>query len=137
ENSATASWRRALPDIRLGQYEGLAKKMQQSEWLPDFGPTIFQPAVGATVIGARKLLVAFNISINSRDVRDAIYIAERIRESGDRIVEGSVKKHIPGRLKKLRAIGWFMDEFECAQVSMNLLDYQITSPLKAWEVCSE
>lgn len=136
EHSATAPHRRALPDIRKGQYEGLAEKMQLPGWAPDYGPATFTPQSGATVIGARDILVAFNISLATRDVAKANYIAARIREAGHIENVNGVKKRIPGLLPKLRAIGWYTSDFECAQVSMNLLDFRITSPLKVWETCS-
>src|SRR5690606_38739463 len=119
--SATAQHRRALPDIRKGQYEGLAGKMMQSDWQPDYGPVAFAPAYGATVIGARDVLVAFNISIDTKDVGKAVYIAERIRERGYIRREDGGRRRVPGLLPKVRAIGWYMADFECAQVSMNLL----------------
>lgn len=136
EHSTAAPHRRALPDIRKGQYEGFAEKMQSSEWSPDYGPATFTPQSGATVIGARDILVAFNISLATRDVAKANYIAARIREAGHIENIDGVKKRIPGLLPKLRAIGWYTSDFECAQVSMNLLDFRITSPLKVWEACS-
>ncbi len=136
EYSATAPHRRALPDIRKGQYEGMAAKMQQPGWAPDYGPSEFTPSTGATVIGARDILVAFNISLNTKDVTKANYIAERIRERGFNETVDSKKVHHPGLLPHLRAIGWYMADFECAQVSMNLLDYRETSPLKVWEACT-
>jgi glutamate formiminotransferase len=136
EYSATQAHRRALPDIRKGQYEGFAEKIQLPEWKPDYGPTTFTPASGATVIGARDILVAFNISIDTKDVTKAIYIAERLRERGYVEVVDGKKVRRAGALPKLRAIGWYMDDFDCAQVSMNLLDYRITSPLQVWNACS-
>lgn len=126
EYSSKAAGRRALPDVRKGQYEGLYAKMQLPEWQPDYGPSDNWPSVqktGATIIGARDVLVAFNISLNTKDERIASHIARQLRSSSN------------GLLPALRAIGWYMQDFECAQVSMNLLDYRITSPLKAWETC--
>jgi len=136
EYAAKAAYRRALPDIRKGQYEGLADKMSRPEWLPDAGPATFTPATGATVIGAREVLVAFNISIDTKDERKAAYIADRIRERGFVRQEGAGRVRVPGLLPKVRAIGWYMADFGCAQVSMNLLDYRVTSPLAAWEACT-
>lgn len=136
EHSASAPHRRALPDIRKGQYEGMAAKMQQPGWAPDYGPATFTPSTGATVIGARDILVAFNISLNTTDVTKANYIADRIRERGFNETVDNKKVHHPGLLTHLRAIGWYMADLECAQVSMNLLDYRETSPLKVWEACT-
>ncbi|WP_276134702.1 glutamate formimidoyltransferase [Polluticoccus soli] len=133
EQSATAEHRRALPDIRKGQYEKFAEKMKLAEWKPDYGPLELSLQTGATVIGVRDVLVAFNISLKTNDVNAANYIADRIRERGyyEQSPQGRLK--VPGLLPKLRAIGWYMADFQSAQVSMNLLDYRITSPLKAWE----
>jgi glutamate formiminotransferase/formiminotetrahydrofolate cyclodeaminase len=138
EHSATQAHRRALPDIRKGQYEGLAQKMQDPAWQPDFGPHSFNPRAGATVLGARDILVAFNISLHSTDLQQAEWIARRLRESGYTIKEADGSKtKVPGRLQKLRAIGWYMADYEQAQVSLNLLDYRVTSPLRVWQTCKE
>lgn len=131
EHSAKQNHRRALPDIRKGQYEGFAEKMKQPDWAPDYGPLIFIPSSGATVIGARDILVAFNISLTTNDVDKAVQIANRLRSRGY-IVNG-VKT--PGLLRKTRAIGWYMADYDQAQVSLNLLDFRITSPLQAYEAC--
>lgn len=131
EHSASSSHRRALPDIRKGQYEGFAEKMAQPDWAPDYGPKVFIPASGATVIGVRDILVAFNVSLATNDVTKANAIAGRLRSRG--VVVDGVK--IPGLLKKTRAIGWYMADYDQAQVSLNLLDYRITSPIQAYEAC--
>lgn len=131
EHSARGNHRRALPDIRKGQYEGFAEKMQQPDWAPDYGPKVFIPASGATVIGARDILVAFNISLDTNDIDKAHEIAGRLRSRG--VVVDGVK--VPGLLKKTRAIGWYMADYDQAQVSLNLLDYRVTAPLQAFEAC--
>ncbi|WP_118972097.1 glutamate formimidoyltransferase [Taibaiella koreensis] len=128
EQSAKTDYRRALPDIRKGGYEGLQAKMKQAEWQPDYGPSTPQgwgqiSRTGATVIGARNVLVAFNISLDTRDAGIAADIARQMRSRNK------------GLLPMLRAIGWYMADFDCAQVSMNLLDYRITSPLTVWDTC--
>ena len=128
EHSAAEAYRRALPAIRKGQYEGLLHKMQMPGWKPDYGyPSVRDEErllqTGATVIGARDILVAFNISLDTRDENIAASIARKMRTSGG------------GLLPALRAIGWYMADFNCAQVSMNLLDYRMTSPLQVWETC--
>lgn len=128
EHSARAAYRRALPDIRKGQYEGLQEKMRLPDWQPDYGPSAGDDRgtiarTGATIIGARGILVAFNISLDTREVKIAKAIARQMRSSSG------------GALPALRAIGWYMDDFDCAQVSMNLLDFRSTTPLKAWETC--
>ena len=133
EHSAAHDHRRALPDIRKGQYEKFAEKMKLAEWRPDYGPSEFVANTGAMVLGARDVLVAFNISLKTNEVKHATYIADRIRERGYTEKIDGKKSKIPGLLPKLRAIGWYMEDFHSAQVSMNLLDYRITSPLKVWE----
>lgn len=133
EYSASAPHRRALPDIRKGQYEGFAEKMKHPEWKPDFGPEVFNPASGATIIGARNILVAFNISLETDDVSIATRIAARLRSSGN-LQSG---KRVPGLLPQTRSIGWFMADYRQAQVSFNLLDYKVTSPLQAFEACRQ
>lgn len=135
EHSAAQLYRSALPAIRKGQYEGMAEKMTMDSWKPDYGPEEFNPKTGATVIGARDILVAFNISLATKNVKDAQYIAKYMRESGFIEHEDGIKKRVQGLLPKVRAIGWYMDDFDCAQVSMNLLDYRTSSPLKVWETC--
>ncbi|RYD59014.1 MAG: glutamate formimidoyltransferase [Sphingobacteriales bacterium] len=135
EHSASKLHRRALPDIRKGQYEGFEAKISHPDWLPDYGPAVFTPATGATVIGARDILVAFNISLTTQEVSKANYIADRIRERGYFKTEDGKKVRVPGLLPKLRAIGWYMADYETAQVSMNLIDYRITSPLTVWNTC--
>lgn len=137
EYAATAAYRQALPDIRKGQYEGFPQKMQQDGWQPDFGPHRFTAASGATVIGARDILVAFNIGLDTEDVTIANQLAAQIRERGSLRQTENGKKRIPGLLSHVRAIGWYMADYKQAQVSFNLLDYRITSPLKVWETCRQ
>lgn len=134
EHSASSSRRRALPDIRKGQYEGFAEKMRMPDWAPDFGPLVFTPKSGATVIGARNILVAFNISLDTKDVAIAEHIASQLRTRGYKNETG---QRIPGLLQKTRAIGWYMADYGTAQVSLNLLDYRTTSPLEAFEACRQ
>jgi glutamate formiminotransferase/formiminotetrahydrofolate cyclodeaminase len=128
EYAATDTHRKTLPQIRKGQYESLKAKTALPEWQPDFGKEALKhwekvSKTGATIMGARNILVAFNISLDTKDERIATQIARKMRSSSN------------GLLPALRAIGWYMEDFDCAQVSMNLLDYSITSPLKAWETC--
>jgi glutamate formiminotransferase/formiminotetrahydrofolate cyclodeaminase len=141
EHSARQDYRRALPDIRKGQYEGLFQKLKRPEWQPDYGSygATNETAVrksGAAIIGARDILVAFNISLDTRDEKIAGTIAQQLRTSGyhRQSQDGQIIHH-KGLLPAVRAIGWYLDDFECAQVSMNLLDYRVTSPLKVWETC--
>jgi glutamate formiminotransferase/formiminotetrahydrofolate cyclodeaminase len=135
EHAAQADYRRALPAIRKGQYEGFEEKMKNEKWQPDYGPQNFNAATGATVMGARAILVAFNIALNTKDVNVATKIANQMRESGytEKTPNGVLKHN--GLLPQLRAIGWYMKDYEMAQVSFNLLNYQTTSPLKVWQTC--
>lgn len=135
EHSAKENYRRALPAIRKGQYEGFEEKMKDPKWQPDFGPKKFNKETGATIIGVRNILVAFNIALNTKDVNIANTIAKKMRTSGYIKTENGTNVKVPGLFPKLRAIGWYMKDYEIAQVSFNLLDYSITSPLKVWETC--
>lgn len=132
EQNATLPFRKTLPQIRRGDYEGLAEKLKDPRWLPDYGPQAFQPRVGATVMGVRKLLVAFNISLRGIGLDAVREMAARLREtgvSGKRLNAGEAPR---GLLPATRAIGWYQSDYDTAQLSMNLLDYLITSPLKAF-----
>lgn len=122
ELSATKPERRKLADIRKGQYEGLKKKLEDPEWKPDFGPAEFNPKAGATVIGARNFLIAYNVNLNTTDVSHAKKIAKQIREKPD----GS-------GLPAVRAIGWEMPQYGCVQISMNMVNYHKTPPHIAFE----
>ncbi len=135
EKTATAPDRESLASIRKGEYEGLAAKLEDPHWKPDFGPTEFLPRTGATVIGAREFLIAYNINLNTKNKKLAHQIALRIRETGrakrdddGKIVRDESGKAIklPGTLKAVRGVGWYIDEYGCAQISMNLLNYGIT-----------
>lgn len=119
--------RRNLATIRAGEYEGLAQKMQRPEWKPDFGPAAFDAARGATVIGARDFLVAYNANLNTTSTRRANAIAFDIREVGRTVTaaDGSTIQQ-PGTLKAVKAIGWFIAEYGVAQVSMNLVNLDVT-----------
>ncbi|MBL7713508.1 MAG: glutamate formimidoyltransferase [Chitinophagaceae bacterium] len=127
EYSQVAPYRKTLPQIRKGQYEGLAAKMQLPEWKPDFGPDMMNASAGASVLGARRILVAFNISLDTGDVQIAEAIAQQMRTV-------SRSEH---SLPRLRAIGWYMADYRQAQVSFNLLDFRLTSPLQVWQRCGE
>jgi glutamate formiminotransferase/formiminotetrahydrofolate cyclodeaminase len=140
--------RKNLAAIRAGEYEGLPRKLAETEWQPDFGPTEFNPASGATVIGARDFLVAFNVNLNTTSTRRANAVAFDVREQGrprregdpvtGKIVTDSAGQPvmIPGTLKAVKAIGWFIAEYGVAQVSMNLVDLAVTPLHVAFdEVC--
>ncbi|XP_063789341.1 formimidoyltransferase-cyclodeaminase [Pseudophryne corroboree] len=116
--AARSESRRSLPAVRAGEYEALPTKLQNPEWNPDFGEPVFVSSWGATVSGARKFLIAYNINILSTKE-----LAHRIALN---IREGGRGKGQPGRLKKVQAIGWFLKEENLAQISANLLDYEIT-----------
>jgi glutamate formiminotransferase/formiminotetrahydrofolate cyclodeaminase len=133
EHSQERAYRKRLPQIRSGQYEQFKIKMTDPAWQPDYGPHTFTEACGATVIGARALLVAFNISLDTKDAVLAQQIANEIRSIGYVNEHG---ERVKGILPQLRAIGWYSSDFNCAQVSMNLLDYTTTSPLQVWQHCS-
>lgn len=132
------SARRNLAAIRAGEYEGLPTKIVDPAWAPDFGPAEFNPKSGATVIGARDFLVAFNVNLNTTSTRRANAVAFDVRESGrprragDPLTGKPVlgpdgqPETIPGALKAVKAIGWYIEEYGIAQVSMNLTDLAVT-----------
>lgn len=127
--AARSESRRSLPAVRAGEYEALPEKLLKSEWAPDFGPSRFVPSWGATVTGARKFLIAFNINLLSTK-EQAHRIALDIREQGR-------GKDQPGLLKKVQGMGWFLDESNLAQVSTNILDFEETPLHRVFEeTCS-
>lgn len=125
EHSAKQSHRKRLEQIRKGGYETFASKMKRPEWVPDYGPRTFNKKTGATVLGVRDLLLAFNINLETTDVKTAQLIARKIRSSGYR--------GVPGTFKNLKAIGWFVEEFGCVQVSTNITDFKETPPHEVYE----
>ncbi|XP_042302603.1 LOW QUALITY PROTEIN: formimidoyltransferase-cyclodeaminase [Sceloporus undulatus] len=128
--AAVKESRRSLPAIRAGEYEALPEKLYKVEWSPDFGPATFVPRWGATVTGARKFLIAYNINLLCTKEL-AHRIALNIREQGR-------GKDQPGRLKQVQGMGWYLDEENIAQVSTNLLDFETTSLHVVYEeVCSD
>lgn len=114
--------RKRLATIRKGEFEGLAEKLQDMQWQPDFGPSTPHPTAGAVVIGARPFLIAFNVHLDTQDVQIARTIARTIRESST-----------SQSLKGLRAIGWYVEEYGLAQVSMNITDVVQTPLHQAFE----
>lgn len=127
-----------LSVIRAGEYEGFFKKIQLPEWKPDFGPAVFDAKRGGTVIGARDFLVAYNINLNTTSTRRANAIAFDVREAGRNVEENGVKVNKPGSLKSVKAIGWFIEEYGVAQISMNLTNINITPVHIAFdEVCAK
>lgn len=141
EYAATKPERKNLANIRTGEYEGLQEKLKDPEWVPDFGPAIFNERVkktGATVIGARDFLIAYNININSKNKNLANTIAKEIREMGKTIKdENGNKINIPGKLKECKAIGWYVEDYKRAQISINLTNYHVTNIHHAFEAAKE
>ncbi|MFB9843384.1 glutamate formimidoyltransferase [Mucilaginibacter ginsenosidivorans] len=139
-----------LSVIRAGEYEGFSRKIKQPEWKPDFGPAEFDARRGATVIGARDFLIAYNVNLNTTSVRRANSIAFDVREAGRVMREGDPvngkiitdengkPRTIPGSLKAVKAIGWYIEEYGIAQISMNLTNIEVTPVHKAFdEVCNK
>jgi len=126
-----------LSVIRAGEYEGFFKKIAQPEWKPDFGPAVFDMKRGGTVIGARDFLVAYNINLNTTSTRRANAIAFDVREAGRKVKADSGEMIVtPGTLKSVKAIGWFIEEYGVAQISMNLTNINVTPVHVAFdEVC--
>ena len=137
ENAAFEEKRRDLANCRAGEYEGLQKKFADPGWKPDFGPAVFNRRSGATAVGARDFLVAFNINLNTTSTRRANAIAYDVREKGRMIRnENGEKVNIPGSLKKVKAMGWYIEEYGIAQITMNLVDISVTPVHVAFdEVC--
>jgi glutamate formiminotransferase/formiminotetrahydrofolate cyclodeaminase len=140
--------RQNLSVIRAGEYEWFAEKIKQPDWKPDFGPAVFDEKRGATVIGARDFLVAYNINLNTTSIRRANSVAFDVREAGrikregdpvtGKIVqdENGQPVMVPGSLKSVKAIGWFIKEYGVAQISMNLTNISVTPLHIAFdEVC--
>ncbi len=150
EEAALREERRNLAHCRQGEYEALPEKLGKPEWKPDYGPDAFTPAVartGATNVGARQFLVAYNVNLNSRSKPLAHDIAMDIREAGRarRDAEGRVVKDaggqtvmVPGALKAVKAVGWFIPAYDRAQISINLVNLGVTLPHEAFdEVCRQ
>ncbi|MBN8689007.1 MAG: glutamate formimidoyltransferase, partial [Chitinophagales bacterium] len=131
--------RNNLSVIRAGEYEGFFKKIKQPEWKPDFGPSEFDAKRGGTVIGARDFLVAYNINLNTTSTRRANAIAFDVREAGRKLKkENGEMETVPGTLKSVKAIGWYIGEYGIAQISMNLTNINITPVHIAFdEVCKK
>jgi glutamate formiminotransferase/formiminotetrahydrofolate cyclodeaminase len=149
ENAAYTENRRNLATVRSGQYEGLKEKLDGPDWKPDFGPSKFNAKSGAIAVGARDFLVAYNINLNTTSTRRANAIAFDVREKGrvQRIghpLTGEIVKdekgnpvYTPGLLKSVKAIGWFIEEYSIAQISMNLTNISVCSIHEAFEVTSQ
>ncbi|HJW30829.1 MAG TPA: glutamate formimidoyltransferase, partial [Saprospiraceae bacterium] len=147
EAAATQPERKNLATIRAGEYEGFSKKILDPDWKPDYGPQDFNVTAGATVIGARDFLIAYNVNLNTRSERKANSVAFDIREKGriKRIgnpVTGEVVKdergepvREEGMCKGVKAIGWYIEEYQLAQVSMNITDTKLTALHTAFDAC--
>ena len=145
EAAASRPERQNLATIRAGEYEGLRDKLAQPEWQPDFGAAVMNERSGATVIGARDFLVAYNVNLNTTSTRRANSVAFDLRENG-RVKEVDGKKVMdaagqevrePGLLKSVKAIGWFIEEYGIAQISMNLTNISITPLHVAFDTAVE
>lgn len=149
ESAATQPQRRNLATVRAGEYEGLPEKLQSPEWKPDYGPARFNPKAGATAIGARDFLIAYNVNLNTTSVRRANSVAFDIREKGrvkreGNPVTGKIVRdengnplRMPGSCKSVKAIGWFIEEYGFAQISMNITNISDTPLHIAFEACRE
>lgn len=149
ERSATNDNRRNLAAVRAGEYEGLEAKLADPEWKPDFGPSTFNARSGATAVGAREFLVAYNINLNTTSTRRANAIAFDLRERGrpKRIGDSLLGEPIrdesgeivyePGALKSVKAIGWYLEAYGIAQISINLTDLSVTPVHLAFDEACE
>lgn len=117
-----------LPDIREGEYEALPEKLKRPDFAPDFGQPVFNPKTGVTAVGARDFLIAYNINLNTRNVKLADKIAKQVREKGQTVKnpETGIKEQTPGLLQKVQGTGWYIPEYNMAQISYNILDYKLS-----------
>jgi len=149
EKAAKDKSRANLAIIRAGEYEGFFDKIKDPAWKPDFGPSVFNEKTGATAIGARAFLIAYNVNLNTKAVRRAMSVAFDVREngriktedgrpSGKPVLDQSGEPvRIPGMLKHVKAIGWYVEEYGIAQVSMNLTNIEETPLHAAFDACNE
>jgi len=145
EHAATRPDRENLAVIRKGEYEALPEKFKNPDFKPDFGEPIFNAKSGATVVGVREFLIAYNVDLNTADKKIAHQVALDLREVGRLIVNPNTRKIMrdsmgekmkyPGNLKYCKAVGWFIKEYGQAQISINLTNYHITPPHIAFEEC--
>ena len=148
ETAAKEEKRKNLANCRSGEYEGLANKLTDPNWKPDFGPAAFNATIartGATAISARDFLIAYNVNLNTTSTRRANAIAFDIREAGRVKREGNPitgkkvldvngePERVPGKLKAVKGIGWYIDEYGIAQISYNLTNISITSMHEAFD----
>lgn len=137
EEAAQKPERKNLATIRAGQYEGLEDKLKDPEWTPDYGEPVFNAKAGATVIGAREFLIAYNIDLNTTDHTLARHIAFNLRERGRarRDENGNIVRDengksvkIPGKFKEVKAVGWYVEDYKIAQISINFTNYKVSPP---------
>ena len=137
EEAAQRPERKNLANIRVGEYEGLQEKLKDPEWAPDYGKPVYNAKAGATVIGAREFLIAYNINLNTSDRKLAQHIALNIREKGcaKRDKDGNIIRDetgkaikVPGKFKEVKAVGWFIKDYGIAQISINFTNYKISPP---------
>lgn len=145
EKAASSDQRRNLANVRAGEYEGLPQKLRDPAWQPDFGPATFNARSGASAVGAREFLIAYNMNLNTTSVRRANAIAFDVREKGrvkrqgdpllGEVVRDAAGQPLyePGALRSVKAIGWFIEEYGIAQISMNLTDITVTSLHEAFD----
>jgi glutamate formiminotransferase/formiminotetrahydrofolate cyclodeaminase len=146
EHAASRPERRNLANVRAGEYEGLADRPGKAEWKPDFGPDTFHEKAGATAVGAREFLIAYNVNLNTRSRALAHDIALDVRERGRRKRDASGTAirdadgkfvMVPGRLKECKAVGWYIPEYGAAQISINLTNYHVTPVHAAFDAVAD
>jgi glutamate formiminotransferase / formiminotetrahydrofolate cyclodeaminase len=149
EKAAKNKSRSNLAVIRAGEYEAFVEKIKDPSWKPDFGPSVFNERSGATAIGARAFLIAYNVNLNTKAVRRAMSVAFDVRENGRIKTEDGMPSgkpvldqngepvRVPGMLKHVKAIGWYVEEYGIAQVSMNLTNIEETPLHAAFDACNE
>jgi glutamate formiminotransferase/formiminotetrahydrofolate cyclodeaminase len=146
EHAASRPERRNLAEVRSGEYEGLASRPGDPHWTPDFGPDEFRASTGATAIGAREFLIAYNVNLNTRSKALAHDIALDIRERGRRKRDENGKairdadggfELVPGKLRECKAVGWYIPEYGAAQISINLTNYHVTPVHAAFDAVAE
>ncbi len=137
EEAAQRAERKNLAIVREGEYEGLEQKFKDPEWMPDYGDPVFNPKAGATAIGAREFLIAYNINLNTTNRIHASDIAFGLRERGrvKRDSQGKIMRDengkaikIPGKFKEVKAVGWFVEDYSIAQISINFTNYKVSPP---------
>lgn len=137
EEAAQRPERKNLANIRVGEYEGLQEKLKDPEWAPDYGKPVYNAKAGATVIGAREFLIAYNVNLNTKDRKLAQHIALNIREKGraKRDKDGNIARDekgkaikVTGKFKEVKAVGWYIKDYGIAQISINFTNYKISPP---------